>query len=243
MDKTAKRLKQRRKQEAAVKKREFEDSIINRFSQICKEKGLPFKHSRDKILAAYRGVEVESIRQAMITSIACTLCTLHREYGFGKTRLYRMAVEFTVRIGNVGQAERQISQMSEELLLDVKLDCDSEFSDFKVPKSVKNYHEAVAVIQSVRNTIPIVMYSVYYQLGFKRKRMAKVYKKTCELIKRAILFSCLDAYLKELENVGLKIDERGRFIARGKAIEKEHNKYLKRTGGFKNGKNSIRNFS
>lgn len=243
MDKTAKRLKQRRRLEKSAQKREYEDNLVSEFQDRCKEHNVKLRKSRSDILRAYREIETDCLKRAMLISSVCTLYTLRKLYGFGKTRLYRMAVEFTVRIGDVGQAERKVSQMSEDLKLDAGLDCAAAWDGYTLPDGCKgNPHEIDAVLKSIPQTIPIIMYAVHLSLGFKKRRMQKVYELTCASIRLALFTDSIKPYLAELQKIGLTVNERGQYIASGKGIEKEHEKFMRRTGGFKNARNGISNF-
>lgn len=243
VDKTAKRLKARRKLLKASEKKQQENTILQEFENRCKEHNVTIERSRREILRAYKEVQTDCLKKSMLICSVCTLYVLRKLYGYGKTRLYRMAVEFTVRIGDVGQAERNISQMSEDLRLDAGLDCTAEWKDWATPETKGNPNEIDAILKSIPQTLPIIMYAVHISLGFKKRRMERVYQNACICIKCALISDTIKPYLRELEKIGLKIDERGRYMAQGKGIDKEHNKYMKRTGGYKNAKNDIRNFN
>lgn len=243
MDKTAKRLKQKRRLERMNALREQQDNIVNSFRDKCRKNGMRVPGNKREILKAYRQVTVECLHKAMLINSVCTLCALRKLYGFGKVRLYRVAVEITVRIGNVGQAERKIGELAEELLLEVGLDCNSGWSEWEPSETKCNEHELKALLASIPHTLTIMMYAVYISLGYKKRRMKMIYDQTCEYIKYALVTDSTEPMTDELKKAGLNINERGQFFAAGNGINNEHDKYIKRTGGFENAKNGISNFS
>lgn len=242
MDKTAKRLKQKRRTEKAHQRREYEAELVEKFRQRCIESNVKISKKNSEIVKAYKETETDCLKKAMLINSVCTLYALRKLYGYGKTRLYRMAVELTVRIGNVGQAERRISQMSEDLRLDAGLDCDRAWRSYTPPESKSKPYELKAVYESIPRTLPIALYAVHISLGFKARRMNKVYDLVCNLIKRSLATGTIKPMLDELASIGLTVNERGQYIAGGKRIAAEHEKFMKRTGGYKNAKNGISNF-
>lgn len=233
MDKRAKILKQKRRCEKSTQRKNEERALIAAFEKRCKESGVRLPKSREEILRAYREKESEVIRLSILTSSIATLVALHRLWGFGKTRLYRMAIEFTMRIGNVGQNERKVSQMSDDLILDAGLDCESEWQGVMIDKPKGNPYEVKAMLESIPHTIPVIMYAVHYSLGFKRRRMKRLHTYTKDLIIKTLKENSLNILIDELFNIGLMVNMTGQYKAKGKGIAKEHDKFMRITGGYK----------
>ena len=230
MDKTKLRIK-RKRQQARRREREAElKDITERLKERFKEEGIKPKHIKPtEVMREYNRIQRNSTATAIWYNTICTLYCMHKLYGFGKRRLFRMAIEITVRVNNIATVQRSIPQMTEDLKLDAKLDArsywkDIEYSDRLTPERKA---ELECIAMGIPHLLTIQMYAVHLALNFKKTRMNRL----CEMVPDAVRFALandsLNNYIEELNKCGFYIDLNGKFGARG-IKEEDYTKFKKR---------------
>ena len=234
MDKLKQRAKRKRRREREAAVAAENKRLADAFNNHYKELGMRHNFTPNQVRRAYDQVERQSITTAIMADTIATLWVMRKEYGYGNRRLCRLATEITQRVNWVGNAERSLRHLEEELKYDAKLDCAAYWTgtsniDTAVSRSERQRREAV--LRSAPVVFPIHMHAVFYEL-FKNPiaresaKLDRIAQLASSAAKRAIEQDRLKEYIADLSKCGFKIDMQGRFGGRDVTPE-EYQRFTK----------------
>lgn len=174
MDKTAKKLKQKRRAVRQVIKNAEEERILKNFDEIAKKRGIK-KFNRKKALQSYKIVENEVTKEGVVNLVVVGAWYLRIKCKWGQKRVCQY-IEGVIRyIGVVYNRERDIDKLAEEL----KDEC-----DFDYEKLMNDFDPL------------IILYTFYSMLKWKKKRITELGQAI-----KDVLMGMQDGKLKEVKDV------------------------------------------
>lgn len=112
---------------------------------------------------------------------------LRKTCGWGQTRLVQYIQAVHKYIGVVGKQRRDIPTLREELRLDAKCDCSILFEGYEPFKGkdvgLRRLSEAQVIFQKIEYVFPMMLYTLYFDYGWKEKRMNRL----CQSFKKTII--------------------------------------------------------
>lgn len=128
-DKTAKKLKQKRRSVRQVIKNAEEERILKNFDEIAKKRGIK-KFNRKKALQSYKIVENEVTTEGVVNLVVVGAWYLRIKCKWGQKRVCQY-IEGVIRyIGVVYNRERDIDKLAEELKDECDFDYEKLMNDF-----------------------------------------------------------------------------------------------------------------
>lgn len=174
MDKTAKKLKQKRRAVRQAIKNAEEERILKNFDEIAKKRGIK-KFNRKKALQSYKIVENEVTTEGVVNLVVVGAWYLRIKCKWGQKRVCQY-IEGVIRyIGVVYNRERDIDKLAEEL----KDEC-----DFDYEKLMNDFDPL------------IILYTFYSMLKWKKKRITELGQAI-----KDVLMGMQDGKLKEVKDV------------------------------------------
>lgn len=200
--KQAERAKKKRRVAKAEAKRIRENKIYSAFLTAAEGKHIkPYK--RQEVLKAYRALETETTVKAIVYSVVATLYVLHTVYRWGTIKIVRQARSIYRYINVVSDEKRSIPQMAEELHIDAGLDVYSLFGKYEPysgqSKDKQKIVEICAMVGKISDLLPMIMYSLYYDEGWKSKRMNRFGSEVRNAIIDMLENDCFEKMRKCLE--------------------------------------------
>lgn len=176
MDKTAKKLKQKRRAVRQAIKNAEEERILKNFDEIAKKHGIK-KFNRKKALQSYKIVENEVTTEGVVNLVVVGAWYLRIKCKWGQKRVCQY-IEGVIRyIGVVYNRERDIDKLTEELKDECDFDYQSLMADFK-PLTLKtdtvDEDGMKMIIYKMQTILPVALYPLYMQFGWRKKRMADI---------------------------------------------------------------------
>lgn len=211
--KQAERAKKKRRAEKLAAKREHEDKIYKAFKDASEGKPVKPCKKRD-VVRAYRQLEIETNVKAIVYAIVAVLYVLHTVYGWGATKILRHARSIYRYINIVGADERSIPQMAEELQIDAGLDAYKLLDNYEPyggqSKDKQKIAEIYAMSEKISLVLPMILYALYYNEGWKAKRMNRVGSEVRSTLIDMLETDCCETMRKHLETeCRLRIDRDG----------------------------------
>ena len=175
MDKTAKKLKQKRRAVRQAIKNAEEERILKNFDEIAKKRGIK-KFDRKKALQSYKIVENEVTTEGVVNLVVVGAWYLRIKCKWGQKRVCQY-IEGVIRyIGVVYNRERDIDKLAEELKDECDFDYEKLMNDFdplKIKTSTAEQDRIKMVTCAMKNNAPIILYTFYSMLNWRKKRITK----------------------------------------------------------------------
>lgn len=161
MDKTAKKLKQKRRAVRQAIKNAEEERILKNFDEIAKKRGIK-KFDRKKALQSYKIVENEVTTEGVVNLVVVGAWYLRIKCKWGQKRVCQY-IEGVIRyIGVVYNRERDIDKLAEELKDECDFDYEKLMNDFdplKIKTSTAEQDRIKMVTCAMKNNAPIILYT------------------------------------------------------------------------------------
>ena len=216
MDKIRARIKALKRAEKELRKEEEAQQVFDDFNAHCKSHGIKNVWSKKKIMQVKHEIDKELEISSNLICVVASAYSLHKLYGFGKSRLFEFCHETHNRIVNAYNGERSAYQFAEELKAETGLVIDDYFTADNKPKPTgpEHYRERVnAMWYKIPVILNITMYSIYWRFGFRHKRMKRICEAVCNVIRLILQENNIKHYMAELERHGLTITMSGQFRA------------------------------
>lgn len=137
MDRIRLRTKRKRRRERENATVEENRRLAEEFNEHYKKLGLKHDFKPEQIRRAYDEVERRSVSNAIMTNTIAVLWVMHRHYGYENRSLCSLATQIMRRVNWVGNRERSMKDLDEELKYDARLDCAEYWNtDPDIDKSV-----------------------------------------------------------------------------------------------------------
>ena len=157
-DKIAKKRKKMRQRLKQVERCKEESALVENFKKVAEKHGVK-KFNTKKALQAYKVVEVEATKEAIVNSVVFVVWYLHNY------------------LQHIGNETRTVIQLTDE----IKSECDfyyqSLMADFK-PLTLKtdtvDEDGMKMIIYKMQTILPVALYPLYMQFGWRKKRMADI---------------------------------------------------------------------
>lgn len=222
MDRIRLRTKKKRRRERENATVEENRRLAEEFNEHYKKLGLKHDFKPEQIRRAYDEVERRSVSIAIMTNTIAVLWIMHRHYGYENRSLCSLATQIMRRVNWVGNKERSIKDLDEELKYDARLDCAEYWNtDTDIDKSVcsAERQRRESVLRTMPKIFPIHMHAVFYELfdnpiARKSEKLDRIARLSSSAAKYAVEQGKQGEYRNELAACGFYIDERGRFSGR-----------------------------
>lgn len=180
MDKTAKKLKQKRRaeREKALNaiRQEQEKELLKRFEVVAKKHGIK-KFNKKQALLSYKLVENEAISDGTIYTIMFVAWYLHIKYGYNYIRIAQFidAVNYYSKstVENKRDTEKLIDEMKRECQFDY-VELMSDFDPLKIKTDTSAEDKLKMAVCKMQAILPVTLYVLYFKMGWKKKRMNAV---------------------------------------------------------------------
>lgn len=174
-DKTAKKLKQKRRAERQAARDEEIQKIVDSVNIRKNQRGVNKKYSNEHIYSVYKRLQNEISREAVMDCLIITMYCLNRDHGMGQERLMRYTNRMQRIIYNVGNDIRSIDKLSEELKYEIDIDVESFFDGYEPFDGVKQNSDykikIVCLMERIPTWLTACIYVLYFDYGFKHKRL------------------------------------------------------------------------
>ena len=175
-DKIAKKRKKMRQRLKQVERCKEESALVENFKKVAEKHGVK-KFNTKKALQAYKVVEVEATKQAIVNSVVFVVWYLHTKYGWNQKRLVRYITYAHNYLQHIGNETRTVIQLTDEIKSECDFDYQSLMADFK-PLTLKtdtvDEDGMKMIIYKMQTILPVVLYPLYMQFGWRKKRMADI---------------------------------------------------------------------
>ncbi len=237
MDKTKLRKKKKRRHEKRLVIEAEERQLAEQYKSTFKANGLRSDFSKSAILKAHKQIQADFSKRAIVLYSLAVLYAMHKLHRFGKLRLYRLAVDITIRVSDIGSRERSVEQFAEELNDIAGFDVtpyrkELESIAGKYGKNKKDT-ESSLMFRRMSYLLPIQIYAVYASLGYKRKRLTRLCDAVNVVVQNMVINNKAEDYMADLEKIGLKCNLDGQYGILSKYATKETdrlNRVLERSG-------------
>lgn len=186
-NKIAERAKKKRRAQKETERRKQCDEIMEKFKAAAKKQGLRTKYSKESVWRAFNTMDRELVALSIVYCMTAVAYCLRKSCGWGQTRLVQYMQAVHKYIGVVGQQSRDIPALSEELKIDAGCDCASLFEGYEPFKGkdvgIKRLSEGQVIFQKIEYVFPMMLYTLYYDYGWKEKRMNRL----CQAFKETII--------------------------------------------------------
>nr|DAE61805.1 MAG TPA: hypothetical protein [Caudoviricetes sp.] len=175
-DKVAKKLKQKRRIARQAVRQKEESALINDFKRVAAKHGVK-KFNTKKALQAYKIVEVEATKEAIVNSVVFVVWYLHTKYGWNQKRLVRYITYAHNYLQHIGNETRTVMQLTDEIKTECNFDYQSLMADFKpLELKTRNVDEdgMKMIIYKMQTLLPVTLYPLYMQFGWRKKRMTEI---------------------------------------------------------------------
>ena len=175
-DKVAKKLKQKRRIARQAVRQKEESALINDFKRVAAKHGVK-KFNTKKALQAYKIVEVEATKEAIVNSVVFVVWYLHTKYGWNQKRLVRYITYAHNYLQHIGDETRTVMQLTDEIKTECNFDYQSLMADFKpLELKTRNVDEdgMKMIIYKMQTLLPVTLYPLYMQFGWRKKRMTEI---------------------------------------------------------------------
>jgi hypothetical protein len=218
-DKRAYKKKQQRRREREAEFETKKDDLYEKYRSEMKKSGIKARWSKDYIWQEYKRTTMEVYKKSIMAALICTMHCLHKNEGWGCDRLWRLFDGTARIITAIGSEERNVSQLASELIYDAGVDIKAIVGDYKPwngedASKHLNVTYAGAMLENIVPAMVIVLFELYNQFGWKKKRMNR------------IAGDVKDVYIYALENN--KLDEVRRGLEQDLKIMIEYDGNLRR---------------
>lgn len=197
-DTQAARAKQKRRLKKEAERRKYRDEILSKVTEMAKQRGVKTAYSKEAIWKAFNGVDRKLIALSVVYSVIAVAYVLRKSFGFGRERLIQYIKDSHKYINVVGKQVRDIPNLKEELKIDAGIDCENLFNDYKPFEGQIVSHErkceGQVMLQKMNYIYPMAIYTMYFDRGWKQKRMSRL---ICELKK--VIIGIIER--NEIENI------------------------------------------
>lgn len=177
-DKTAKRLKEKRRALRQAERDREVQAIVDNLNSHTKEHGIKKKYKNADVYRICKQLSYELTVETTMYCLLVTMYRLHCEYGWGRIRLMRYADRVHRILVAVGNDERSIDKLMEEVNDETGIDIMAVFNGYKPFGGVKQTDEKkqrmVCVLERVPVWLTVCMYVLYYYYGYKHKRISRM---------------------------------------------------------------------
>lgn len=189
-NKIAERAKKKRRAAKEADKQKERDEILSKFAKVAKEKGVK-KYNKKNVWNSFLQMDRDLTAKAIVYSVIVVAYCLHKNYGWGTERLSQYVNGTHKYLITVGNNNRSIPKLKDELIQDAGLDWDSIFGDYtpynESEKSEDPRHdEGKVMAQKMTYLLPMVMYTLYFDKGWKKKRMNRIGQQIREILVEVI---------------------------------------------------------
>lgn len=175
-DKVAKKRKKKRQMIRQEERHKEESALINDFKRVATKHGVK-KFNTKKALQAYKIVEVEATKEAIVNSVVFVVWYLHTKYGWNQKRLVRYITYAHNYLQHIGDETRTVMQLTDEIKTECNFDYQSLMADFKpLELKTRNVDEdgMKMIIYKMQTLLPVTLYPLYMQFGWRKKRMTEI---------------------------------------------------------------------
>ena len=169
MDKTAKKLKQKRRaeREKALNaiRQEQEKELLKRFEVVAKKHGIK-KFNKKQALLSYKLVEDEAISDGTIYTIMFVAWYLHIKYGYNYIRIAQFIDAVNYYSKSTVEKKRECQFDYVELM--------SDFDPLKIKTDTSAEDKLKMAVCKMQAILPVTLYVLYFKMGWKKKRMNAV---------------------------------------------------------------------
>lgn len=175
-DKIAKKRKKMRQRLKQVERCKEESALVENFKKVAEKHGVK-KFNTKKALQAYKIVEVEATKEAIVNSVVFVVWYLHTKYGWNQKRLVRYITYAHNYLQHIGNETRTVIQLTDEIKSECDFDYQSLMADFKpLELKTRNVDEdgMKMIIYKMQTLLPVTLYPLYMQFGWRKKRMTEI---------------------------------------------------------------------
>lgn len=202
-DKRAMRVKRKRQLAKKAERDKFASSLHADMKAAMKEHGLKLTRSKDELYREYQRERFLCFKKSIMVAMLCTMMCLHRDFGWGCERLWRLFDGTTALLTAVGNGDREIDQLADELRLDAGCDIKAMFADYKPwgGEEADRYTELKrskngTILANAVPSMVLVLFELYNKFGWKAKRMNRI----AEAVKDAYVYFTEADKLEELKS-------------------------------------------
>lgn len=175
-DKVAKKRKKMRQRLKQVERCKEESALVENFKKVAEKHGVK-EFNTKKALQAYKIVEVEATKEAIVNSVVFVVWYLHTKYGWNQKRLVRYITYAHNYLQHIGNETRTVIQLTDEIKSECDFDYQSLMADFK-PLTLKtdtvDEDGMKMIIYKMQTLLPVTLYPLYMQFGWRKKRMTEI---------------------------------------------------------------------
>ena len=214
-NKIAERAKRKRRQEKRAAEAAFAKELTEGVKQRAKERGITNKRFKQaEIMRIHRKIERKAIFNDIRDDIIIMTYVLHKFHGWGTQRLARYIEYAQKYIGTVGNNDRNIPSMEYDLRADTGIDCKTLFDGYEPcrdkPKSAETEQKKLFLTHT-KYVLPMVLYALYYDLGWRHKRMAQAADEFRQTVIAVIELDSMGDIRRELfKKRNIRFDEEGK---------------------------------
>ncbi len=177
-NKQASRAKKKRRLQKEAERKQRRDEIVEKIQKTAKKHGLKNKYKKEELWRAFNEMDKKMIVLSIVYTIISVSYCLRKIDGWGQTRIIKYIQATQKYITIVGQNNRNIPALKEELKIDAGIDCDALFKDYQPFAGQKvgyeKFAEGQVLFQKIEYIFPMVIYSLYFDSGWKQKRMNRL---------------------------------------------------------------------
>lgn len=182
MNKHALKMKKQRRAERQKKHQEVVDKIVQDFNDYQRSVGKSTNLPPELIYRTYKRKEAEFIADATITTVVVTIYVLSEIYHFGFKRLYKYISRLFYLVDAIYDGTRTIEQLRNEILYETKIDC------MLIPPFPETVDVAkIVLLDHCQGIMVLCLYQMYFDLGWKNKRLQRFFNDICAELQDVIL--------------------------------------------------------
>lgn len=204
-DKRAKALKQRRQAKRQAMRDDEMREVAKRFGEHCEKNGITKKFKKQDVYRISKEIALELTKEAILDCLTVTAYCLNRTYGWGKVRLMRYTHGVHRIIKAIGNNERGLNKLAEELIDETGIDIKSYFDGYVPYNGIKQTdsrkQRAVCIMECVPVWLVSCMYVMYFDYGFKHKRLDRLMKMVRVEIVPMVEYLQQRAYIEKVRKV------------------------------------------
>ena len=217
-NKIAERAKRKRRQEKQAAEQALARELSEEINQKAKANGINKRFTQKEIMRIHRQTEREMIRNSIRDDVIILAYVLHKFHGWGTVRLTRYLAYAHKYIKVVGNDMRGIPAMEYDLKADTGIECDCLFGEYEPckgkPHTVETERKKLFLTHT-KYVLPMILYMMYYDFGWKHKRMERLANEFKQAVIAAIEFDSLEKMQAELlQKCGIRVTEDGTVYVR-----------------------------
>lgn len=191
-DKRAAKLKKKRKSEKMEAQRRLTDEIAAGVQERRRLIGKPpIKVSKSVIYNTWKRAQNKAFSDCVTYALFASCKLLGSRYGWGHVRLQRYIKRLAELTVVISSGERSLEQLGSEILYETGVNS-AEIPGFE--QSEKAAPEHKFTLEACGKSVPLMLYPLYFDEGWKKKRLGRFFHELVSEIKHMLMFNKLAEY-------------------------------------------------